>query len=81
MDKTKLYQKTMELAKAADFQFWEGELWGPELQAIDWSCDYDDQLVELVKLTVKQCSALADHDNSRIRILEHFGLYPKFTVV
>lgn len=73
MDKTKLYQKAMELARVADFQFWEGELWAPELQCIDWSCDYDDQIVELVRLTVRQCAALAGAD-SRTRILEHFGL-------
>ena len=73
MDKTKLYQRAMELARQADFEFWDGETWAPELQAVDWSCDYDDQLVELVRLTVRQCATLAD-PNSRVRILEHFGL-------
>lgn len=73
MDKTKLYQKAMELARGADFEFWQGEGWAPEVQAIDWSCDYDDEVVELVRLTVKQCASLAGAD-SRTRILEHFGL-------
>lgn len=73
MDKKKLYTKAMELARQADFQFWEGEAWAPELQAIDWSCDYDDEVVELVRLTVRECVSLAGAD-SRTRILEHFGL-------
>ena len=73
MDKKKLYTKAMELARQADFQFWEGEAWRPELQAIDWSCDYDDEVVELVRLTVRQCAVLAGAD-SRVRILEHFGM-------
>lgn len=67
------YNKAMELARQADFQFWDGEAWAPELQAIDWSCDYDQELVELVKLTVRECATLAGGD-SRVRILEHFGL-------
>lgn len=73
MDKKKLYTKAMELARQADFQFWEGEAWAPELQAIDWSSDYDDEVVELVRLTVRQCASLAGAD-SRTRILEHFGM-------
>jgi len=70
---TNLYNKAMELARRADFQFWEGEAWAPELQAIDWSCDYDDQVVELVRLTVRECAQLAGPD-SRTRILECFGM-------
>ena len=80
MDKTKLYQRAMELARQADFEFWDGETWAPKLQAVDWSCDYDDQLVELVRLTVKTCANLTDDTNSRIRILESFGLHKKYTV-
>lgn len=73
MDKKKFYNKAMELARQADFQFWEGEPWKPDLQAIDWSCDYDDEVVELVRLTVRECAVLAGGD-SRVRILEHFGM-------
>ncbi len=72
MNKT-LYNKTMELARRADFAFWDGESWAPELQAIDWSSDYDDQLVELVRLTVRECAQLAGAD-SRTKILERFGM-------
>ena len=76
MDKTKLYQKAMELAKAADFEFWEGELWAPQLQCIDWSCDYDDQLVELVRLTVLTCSQyVGDRDSLAVKkLFQDFGL-------
>lgn len=73
MDKKKLYRKAMNLARQADFQFWDGENWAPELQAIDWSCDYDDEIVELVRLTVRECAELAGGD-SRTRILDNFGL-------
>lgn len=72
MNKT-LYNKTMELARQADFAFWDGETWAPELQAIDWSCDYDRELVELVRLAVRECAEIASVD-SRVKILEHFGM-------
>lgn len=72
MNKT-LYRKTMELARRADFVFWDGEAWAPELQAIDWSSDYDDELVELVRLTVRECAEIASAD-SRTKILERFGM-------
>lgn len=76
MDKTRLYQRAMELARQADFEFWDGETWAPELQAVDWSCDYDDQLVELVRLTVLTCSQyVGDRDSVAVKkLLEDFGL-------
>jgi hypothetical protein len=74
MNKT-LYRKTMELARQANFIFWDGEPWGPppEISAIDWSSDYDDELVEIVRLTVRECAQLAGAD-SRTKILERFGM-------
>ncbi len=73
MNKT-LYRKTMELARQADFVFWDGEAWGPaEVDAIDWSSEYDAELVELVRLTVRECAQLAGAD-SRTKILDHFGM-------
>jgi len=73
MNKT-LYRKTMELARRADFTFWDGEPWGPaEVNAIDWSSDYDDEIVELVRLTVRECAEIASAD-SRTKILERFGM-------
>jgi hypothetical protein len=74
--KTNPYNKAMELARQADFQFWDGEAWAPELQAIDWSCDYDDQVVELVKLTVLECHQFVG-DNTSVQVkkmLDHFGI-------
>jgi len=64
----------MELARQADFVFWDGEDWGPpEVDAIDWSSEYDRELVELVRLTVRECAQLAGAE-SRVRILDHFGM-------
>lgn len=72
----KLRNKTLQLARTADFVFWDGESWGPEVEAVDWSCDYDDQLVELVKLTVKECASFTD-ENTRMTIYNHFGINHK----
>lgn len=82
---TSLYNKAMELARQADFQFWDGEpelevwdgeAWAPEFQPIDWSSDYDDQVVELVKLTVLECRQFVG-DNTSVQVkkmLDHFGI-------
>lgn len=72
--KTTLYRKAMDLARQADFCFWEGEHWAPELQAIDWSSDYDREIVELVKLTVLECASLTTDPKDWVRIMERFGL-------
>jgi hypothetical protein len=71
-----LYNKAMELARQADFVFWDGETWAPELQAIDWSSDYDDQVVELVKLVVLECRQFVGDNNSVQvkKMLDHFGI-------
>lgn len=69
----KLRVKTLNLARRADFVFWDGEPWGPEVEAIDWSSDYDEEIVELVRLTVKECASFTD-DNTKKQILNHFGI-------
>lgn len=51
-------QKTLSLAKAAGFTFWEGEAWGPGVWAIDWSCDYDRELEEFKRMVVRECAYL-----------------------
>ncbi len=73
---TNLYNKTMELARKSGFQLWDGESWAPELQAIDWSSDYDDQVVEMVKLTVLECRQFVGDNNSVQvkKMLDHFGI-------
>lgn len=48
--------KTLSLAKAAGFIFWEGETWGPGVWAVDWSCDYDSELEEFKRMVVRECA-------------------------
>lgn len=46
--------KIIKLAKKAGFIFWEEEPWRPEGQLIDWSSDYDKELVKFYKLVIKE---------------------------
>lgn len=48
--------KTFDLARSAGFMYWDNEHWAPENQAIDWSCDYDEELMEFKKLVVRECA-------------------------
>lgn len=66
--------KTLVLARRADFCFWDGEHWGPEVEAIDWSSDYDEELVKLVDLVVRECASLCDN-HTKQKILNHFHLH------
>lgn len=70
---SKLEKRTLELARKANFVFWKGEEWGPGTETVDWSCDYDREIVELVRLTVKECAELSNPE-TRIKILTQFGL-------
>ena len=58
-------QKTLELARASGFVFWEAESWRPEGAEIDWSCDYDNELEEFKMMVVRECAyvvqSLVDH--------------------
>lgn len=47
--------KTFELAKSAGFIMWDNEHWAPEFATVDWSCDYDEELMEFKKLVVREC--------------------------
>ena len=46
----KFTDKIKELAKEAGFIFWSDEEWRPMSGLIDWSCDYDDELVKFYHL-------------------------------
>jgi len=59
---------------SSDFCFWDGEHWGPEVEAIDWSSDYDEELVKLVDLVVRECASLCDN-HTKQKILNHFHLH------
>lgn len=73
MNKAIIQKKTLEFARKSDFVFWNGEAWGPEVEAVDWSCDYDQELQNFLVFVVKECAELSNPE-SRIKILTHFGL-------
>jgi hypothetical protein len=49
--------KVKELAEKAGFVLWGDETWNPG-DTIDWSCRYDDELVNYTDLVIQMC---ADH--------------------
>lgn len=73
MNKALIQKRTLEIAKRSDFAFWNGEAWGPEVEAVDWSCNYDEELQNFLVLVVRECAQLSNPE-SRIKILTHFGL-------
>lgn len=59
-----------KLAFEAGFIFWENESWKPKDAIIDWSSNYDEDLVRYTRLVVEEC--LNAKDESDIR--QRFGL-------
>ena len=45
-----------KLAKEAGFVFWKKEPWGPGQDHIDWSSNYDKELVKFAELLRKEYS-------------------------
>jgi hypothetical protein len=64
----KLTDIAFELAHQAEFIFWDPDEGFGEV--IDWASNYDNEVVDLVRLTVRRCWEISKDD----RILEHFGL-------
>lgn len=65
--------RVIELAKRAGFVFWEDEPHKPENATIDWSVDYDEQLVRFYELVMDEAfytendfddSMDGDHDSA-----------------
>ena len=54
-------KKTMELAKQAEFVFWEDDDGNTASEFIDWSCNYDKELEKLVELVVHECAKSVQH--------------------
>lgn len=52
-------KKTIKLAEEAGFIFFEED--ETEAGFIDWSCDYDIELEQLVKLVVQECAKSVEH--------------------
>ena len=46
--------KIRKLAKKAGFVFWGKDPWGPGEGYIDWSCNYDKELVKFAELLRKE---------------------------
>jgi len=42
--------RMLQLAEQAGFVMWSDCEWKPKGATIDWSCDYDKELVKFVKL-------------------------------
>jgi hypothetical protein len=51
-------KKIRKLAKKAGFVIWGDASWGPGKGHVDWSCNYDEELVKYTDLVIQMC---ADH--------------------
>ena len=60
------FKKLWNLAKQAEFNFWEqDESWNPG-DVIDWAARYDDELIQLYNLIVHEAAEVCN----RVSILE-----------
>ena len=50
----------LALAEEAGFCMWGNESHKPEGATIDWSCNYDEELVKFAELIVRECAKIAD---------------------
>jgi hypothetical protein len=72
--------KLIELMKEAEFCLWEDESWKPEGAIIDWSCNYDKELVKFAELIVQHAAEIANYMEETEQtdvgpaILEYFGV-------
>jgi len=68
-------KKIKKLAKKAGFVIWDDSSWGPGKGNIDWSCDYDKELVKFAQLIVNECAGIAHGSDTPSKdIKEHFGV-------
>ncbi len=51
-----MHQRIKELAEQAGFILWADEDCKPKGETIDWSTSYDNELVKLVELVVRECN-------------------------
>ena len=66
-------ERIRQLAEQAGFVLWDDEMWGPGKGHVDWSTNYDDELVKYTNLVIQMC---ADHilDTSDRYRKEYFAL-------
>lgn len=52
--------KLKTMLEKAGFVLWQDENWkAPSTDLVDWSCNYEDELVQLVELVVMDCAVRA----------------------
>ena len=51
--------KLKVLLHKADFAMWGKESWAPPRALVDWSADYNKELLQLVELVVLDCAVRA----------------------
>lgn len=52
-----------KLVADAGFVLWQDEPWRPEAAWVDWNTGYDEELVKLIELVVRQCARTAHVNN------------------
>ena len=52
-----------DLIKQAGFVLWQDEAYRPPGALVDWSSNYDQEVLELVRLVVQQCARTAHVNN------------------
>ena len=62
----------LEIARKSGFAFWDLESHRPTDATIDWSCDYDIELMRFAENLVSECSKLVMYgepsDGNRLKI-------------
>jgi hypothetical protein len=67
-----MHKQIKKLAEAAGFSMWEKESWNSG-DTIDWSCRYDDELVNYTRLVVEECCESLGEDVDTSQLLKRFG--------
>jgi len=78
MTTNKMRERTRQLAEQAGFVLWDRaeRRYRKKQIAIDWSCNYDNELEKFAELIVKECASIVlreDHEPDEC-ILRHFGV-------
>lgn len=65
-------EKILDIAKKSGFAFWGQESHRPEGATVDWSCNYDRELVLFAENLVRECSKVIYYgdpsDGNRLKI-------------
>lgn len=63
----------LKLLKQSDFVLWSNEPWkGSDF--VDWSSNYDDEIVKYTELVVRKCAEACGSQADRDNILKTFGI-------